>query len=141
MPSASTTRPFAESAAIESSLCERTIPGSVQVAISRFCERSAMSELDVDAAGGGGGARRRGGKRGAQRSGELLARLEARLRILRQCRLEEADQPRRHAGVEAADVGRRVVRDLEHELRHRLALEGQPAGQQEEERAGEREGT
>src|SRR5919109_2423722 len=40
MPSASTTRPFAGSAAIESSLCERTIPGSVHVAISRFWLRS-----------------------------------------------------------------------------------------------------
>src|SRR5256885_13089845 len=31
MPSASTTSPLAGSAAIESSLCERTMPGSVQV--------------------------------------------------------------------------------------------------------------
>ena len=40
MPSASTTRPFAASAAIESSLCERTMPGSVQLAISRVWVRS-----------------------------------------------------------------------------------------------------
>src|SRR5215510_1983278 len=34
IPSASTTSPFAASAATESSLCERTMPGSVQLAIS-----------------------------------------------------------------------------------------------------------
>jgi hypothetical protein len=34
MPSASTTSPLAGSKAIESSLCERTMPGSVQLAIS-----------------------------------------------------------------------------------------------------------
>src|SRR5688572_15102389 len=40
MPSARTIRPLAASAAIESSLCERTMPGSVQVAISRVWLRS-----------------------------------------------------------------------------------------------------
>src|ERR1044071_970291 len=40
MPSASTTSPCAASVAIESSLCERTIPGSVQLAISSTCARS-----------------------------------------------------------------------------------------------------
>src|SRR5216683_1323478 len=47
MPSARTIRPFAASAAIESSLCERTMPGSVQVAISRLCVRS-MRALTVE---------------------------------------------------------------------------------------------
>src|SRR3954462_2205051 len=47
MPSARTTRPFAGSAAIESSLCERTIPGSVQVAISSVCVRSMYSGVRV----------------------------------------------------------------------------------------------
>src|SRR5687767_7427821 len=45
MPSASTTSPFAASAAIESSLCERTMPGSVQVAISRFWLRSINEQV------------------------------------------------------------------------------------------------
>src|SRR5918992_2654703 len=44
MPSASTMRPLAASAAIESSLCERTMPGSVQVAISRVWLRSMRAK-------------------------------------------------------------------------------------------------
>src|SRR5689334_12507556 len=43
MPSASTARPLAASAAIESSLCERTMPGSVHVAISSVCVRSIFN--------------------------------------------------------------------------------------------------
>src|SRR6185503_17519069 len=50
MPSASTTSPLTGSAAIESSLCERTMPGSVQVAISRFWLRS-INESPLPAAG------------------------------------------------------------------------------------------
>src|SRR6185369_11581334 len=43
IPSASTTKPFAGSEAIESSLCERTIPGSVALVISSTWERSINS--------------------------------------------------------------------------------------------------
>src|SRR4051812_20510768 len=129
MPSASTTSPFAASAATESSLCERTMPGSVALAMSKVCFRSiraGRSELDVDRAAGGG---RRGGagERGAQRAGELLAALEALRRVLRQRRLDEGGEALRDGRVHAADVGRRLVGDLEHELRHRLALERQLA--------------
>src|SRR5215212_4368691 len=49
MPSASTTSPLTGSAAIESSLCERTMPGSVQVAISRFWLRSINASPLPDA--------------------------------------------------------------------------------------------
>src|SRR4026208_86301 len=49
MPSASTTRPLTGSAAFESSLCERTMPGSVQVAISRFWLRSINASPLPDA--------------------------------------------------------------------------------------------
>src|SRR5688572_11898327 len=113
MPSASTTSPFAASAAIESSLCERTMPGSVQLAISRVCVRSMPSlDFDVHAAGSRGG--RRGGprERGLQRAGELFAGLEALVRILAQCPIEEGDEALGKIGSEAADVGGRLVRDL-----------------------------
>src|SRR5690349_24503028 len=98
MPSASTTRPFAASAAIESSLCERTMPGSVELAISMIPVRSmgAMSELDVDAAARGSRGSGRGGCRGAQGGAELLAGLEALVGILRQGLVEESNDCRRH---------------------------------------------
>src|SRR5262245_7253186 len=76
MPSASTTRPLPGSAAIESSLCERTMPGSVQVATSRTWVRSMGSELDIDAV-----ARRARVQRAAQRAAEFLAGLEALGRV------------------------------------------------------------
>src|SRR5260221_13581950 len=110
MPSASTTNPLAASAATESSLCDRTMPGSVELVISRIWVRSILgwktvaelrnsSKLDVD------GAARRGRGRGsraarsyrcgrAQRAGELLAGLEALVRIFR----HRAIQERHHRG-------------------------------------------
>src|SRR5687768_478862 len=78
MPSASTTRPLAGSDAIESSLCERTIPGSVALVISSIWERSIQGlELDF-------GTARRGfvgglgctGSRCAHCGRELFAALE-----------------------------------------------------------------
>src|SRR5574341_1597218 len=69
MPSASTTSPFAGSAAIESSLCERTMPGSVQVAISSCCARSDMA------------ARVRGWRPSKRRRIRLAADLLSRTRI------------------------------------------------------------
>src|SRR5258706_13358029 len=110
MPSASTTRPFAGSAAIESSLCERTMPGSVQVAISRVWVRS-MSELEVDR-----GRLRRGRiECRLQRAAEVLAGLEALVGILGERALEEARDARRHGGSAAGDVGRRPRPGLVHE--------------------------
>src|SRR4051812_6980438 len=141
MPSASTTRPFAASAATESSLCERTMPGSVALAMSKVCFRSMRvdrSKLDVHRAAGGG--RRRGaGERGAQRAGEFLAGLEALRRILRERRFDEGGDALRDGRVHAADVGRRLIGDLEHELGHRFALERQLAGEHLVEGHGERE--
>src|SRR6266850_3747217 len=103
MPSASTTSPFAASAAIESSLCERTMPGSVQVAISSVCVRSMLSQFYVDAAGRRETRGHADRKRSAQRAAEFLAGLEALLRILGERALEETRQRRRHAGRNAAD--------------------------------------
>src|SRR5258706_2608429 len=134
MPSASTTRPFTGSAAIESSLCERTMPGSVQVAISRVWV-SSMSELEVDR----GRLRRGRFERRLQRAAEVLAGLEALVGILGERALEEARDARRHGGIHAENVGRRLVRDLEHELRHRLAVERQLASHQQVERHRELE--
>src|SRR5437870_8620922 len=82
MPSASTTRPFAASAAIESSLCERTIPGSVQLEISSTCVRSMPLQLNVHFA-------LHRCRRGAQRTAEFFAGLEALLGILGQSPRQE----------------------------------------------------
>src|SRR5688572_23812711 len=99
MPSASTTRPLAASAAIESSLCERTMPGSVLLAISRVWVRSIASlDLDVHAAGGRPGNGRAAHRR-AQRAAELLAGLVALVGVLGQRLVEERDQRRRHVGI------------------------------------------
>jgi hypothetical protein len=46
IPSASTTSPFSPSEAIESSLCARTMPGSVQLAISNAPDK--VMALDAD---------------------------------------------------------------------------------------------
>src|SRR5258706_13490808 len=109
MPSASTTRPFTGSAAIESSLCERTMPGSVQVAISRVWVRS-MSELEVDR----GRLRRGRVERRLQRAAEVLAGLEALVGILGERALEEARDAPRHGGIYAEDFGPRPLLDLVH---------------------------
>src|SRR5436190_500729 len=141
MPSASTTSPFAASAATESSLCERTMPGSVALVISRISVRFKCAlELDVDAAARGRGLRGCGATQGgAQRAGELLAGLEALVRILRQRAVEERDQRRRHVRVDRQDVDRVLVGDLEHELRHRFAQEWEVAGKHLVEADRERE--
>src|SRR5512135_2847350 len=144
IPSASTAMPCAASVATASSLCERTIPGSVELAISRTWLRSMRaSQLDVHAAPGAGqlgsgtrGGRFRGG--GAQRLRELLAGLEALVRVLGKRPLHEGHEARRHLWVVLQDVRGRLVRDLEHELCHRLALERQAAARQLVEAGGER---
>src|SRR5258706_16200473 len=48
MPSASTAKPVSASAAMLSSLCERTDPGSVAVTTSRTVARLVMRELQSD---------------------------------------------------------------------------------------------
>src|SRR4029079_9445628 len=113
MPSARTTRPLAASEAIEFSLCERTIPGSVQLAISIAWVRSMCGSV------------RFRGRRHAQRLREFLAGLVTLVGILGHRAREERDQSRGKAGNVRANVGRRLVGDLEHQLRHRFALEGQ----------------
>src|SRR3954464_3814249 len=134
MPSASTTTPFAASEATESSLCERTMPGSVLLTISRVCVRSIFLELYVHAVcrlrSRGGACAGGRGHAGAQRTGEFHAVAETVFRILGQRAVEERRKARRHVGVDGKNVDGRLVRDLEHELRHRFALEGQLAAQQ-----------
>src|SRR3970282_505332 len=112
LPSASTASPFAGSAATASSLCERTMPGSVQDANSRYWLRSMASELDVHASRRTAGRRRRSGGRGtaarrrrAQRRGERLAALEALVGVLGERLVEERHQARRERGIDAPDVG------------------------------------
>src|SRR6185295_17436394 len=83
MPSASTTRPFSPSDAIESSLWARTIPGSVQLAISSAPDKvmcSLDSKADVDA--GAGRRRARTTEGGPQFEREFLASLMALVGLL-----------------------------------------------------------
>src|ERR1051325_2940307 len=119
MPSASTTRPFAASAAIESSLCERTIPESVQLAISSTWVRSMPLQLNVHLA-------LRCSRRGAQGGAELLAGLEALGRIFCQRLFQKSDQPGQQLRPDGEDIVGRLVGDLEHELGHRFSLVRQP---------------
>src|SRR4051812_43354017 len=124
MPSASTTRPLAASAAIESSLCERTMPGSVQLAISSTCVRSIPLKLYIHF-----GSHRRAGESGVQCATELLASLEAVLRIFFERALQESGKSGWQVGPYQQDVGGRLVGDLEHKLGHGFCLERQPAGE------------
>jgi hypothetical protein len=112
IPSASTTSPLAASEAIESSLCDRTMPGSVQLAISRVCVRSMRRararcpRLCPSAAAGGSGGRgsaRRGAasRRDAQRLRELFARLVPIVGILRHRLVQELHEPGSDGGFTA----------------------------------------
>src|SRR5262245_15475572 len=132
IPSASTTRPFSPSDAIESSLWARTIPGSVQLAISSAPDkvtvptRASKGDVDPGAACSGAGA----AEGGAQLEREFLAGLVALVGVLRHRFVEEGDERGRQRGVVLQDVRRMVVRDAVHELRHRIAFERElPAGE------------
>src|SRR5258708_37888890 len=138
MPSASTTSPLAASAATESSLCDRTMPGSVELVISRTWVRSILgwmtvselknsSKLDVDRAARRRRGRRRGraAERRAQRDGELLAGLEALVRVFRHRTIQERHHRGRNGRIDRENARRVLGGDLEHQLRHRLALERQ----------------
>src|SRR5258708_3903732 len=140
MPSASTTSPFAASAATESSLCDRTMPGSLELLISTTWVRSILgwmavselknsSKLDVDCAAGRRRRRRSGcpAERRAQRARELLPGLEALVRILRHRTIQERHHRGRNGRINRENIRGVLVGDLEHQLRHRLALEGQLA--------------
>src|SRR5262249_45205455 len=125
MPSASTARPISGSAAMLSSLCERTMPGCVAVAISRaelklttWHARLLQSEVY------GRGMRRRGAC-GAYRLRHLVAGLEAFFRPLGDRLVDDGDHGGRQGRIDGQDVYRRLVRNLEHELSHRIALERQ----------------
>src|SRR4051812_27460829 len=108
MPSASTTTPFAASEATESSLCERTMPGSVLLTISRVCVRSIFLELYVHAVcrlrSRGGACAGRRGHAGAQRTGEFHAVAETVFRILGQRAVQKGRKARRHVGVDGKNV-------------------------------------
>src|SRR3972149_10702597 len=133
MPSARTTRPLDASEATESSLCERTIPGSVSLTICRACSRfmcaTRPSEADVH-----GGIRSGGvacaAERRAQRRGELLAGLVAVLGLLRHRPFEKSHECRLQIRVDGENVRCSFVRDPEHELRYRIPLEGQLAARE-----------
>src|SRR5262249_46246204 len=142
IPSASTTRPFSPSEAIESSLCARTIPGSVQLAISSAPDKVMVpffrfSEGDVDP----GAARRgtRAAEGGPQLEREFFSRLVTLVGVLRHRLVEEGHEGGRNLGVVLQDVRGVIVRDLVHELRHRFAFERKLSGGELIETHGERE--
>src|SRR3977135_1187836 len=97
MPSASTTRPWSPSDAIESSLWDLTIPGSVQLATSSPPDKVIMlqrsSQADVDP-----GADRRSGRTphsSSQCARKFFAALVTLARLLGHCLVQECDQGRR----------------------------------------------
>src|SRR6266702_3817771 len=127
MPSASTTSPWFPSDAIESSLWDLTIPGSVQLATSSAPDKVMMlrrsSQADVDA-----GADRRGGRAPhstSQGTREFFARLVTLARVLSHRLVQESDQGRRQGRAELQDIRRMLIGDPVHELRHRVSLERQ----------------
>src|ERR1041385_2796207 len=94
MPSASTTRPWSPSEAIESSLWDLTIPGSVQLATSSAPDKVMIlqrsSQADVDP-----GADPRSGRTThslSQCAREFFARLVTFARVLGHRPVEEGDQ-------------------------------------------------
>src|SRR5262249_51193603 len=142
IPSASTTRPFSPSEAIESSLCARTIPGSVQLAISSAPDKVIVpgfrfSKGDVDP----GTARRgtRTAEGGPQLGREFLSRLVTLGGVFRHGLVEKGHERGGNLGVVLQDIRRVLVRDLVHELRHRVSFERKLAARELVETDGERE--
>src|SRR5580658_258227 len=119
MPSASTTRPWRTSVDTESSLCERTMPGSETLATSRRVERSIMAlerYIHVDAA-----ALRFLPHAGLEIGGHFGAGLVTLLDILRQRLVDDVGQAGRQRRVQRAHVFVLLIGDLVHELGHRIA--------------------
>ena len=121
----------------ESSLCERTMPGSVRLAISSAWLRFMFFQRLMSTLAG---LRHAGAPRRAAPAANSSPVWKRCVGILRERTVEEGDECRAAAsGLKSQDVRRRLVGDLEHELRHRLALERQPAAEQLVERHAQRE--
>src|SRR5258705_4773625 len=125
MPSASTTRPWSPSDAIESSLWDLTIPGSVQLAISSAPDKVIMlrrsSQADVDPDAG-----RRSGRTpdsSSQCARELFACLVTLVHFLGHRLVQEGDLDRREGPVVLEDVRRMLDCHPAHRMRHGLCLE------------------
>src|SRR5437773_9358759 len=121
MPSASTTSPWFPSDAIESSLWDLTIPGSVQLATSSAPDKVMMlrrsSQADVDA-----GADRRGGRAPhstSQGTREFFARLVTLARVLSHRLVQECDQGRREGRVVLQNIRRMLVGNPVHRSEER----------------------
>src|ERR1035438_75901 len=144
MPSARTTNPPAVLARTESSLWERTMPESERVTISRTCRKSIATSdgniqigADDDARSAGRAAHH--AQAGANVGGHLRAGLVAMVGILHQGLIEDAPQAVGQIRLDGADVRVRFIGDLEHQLGHGFALEGQAAAGELEQRDTERE--
>src|SRR5688572_25653519 len=130
MPSASTARPSVASAAMLSSLCDRTIPEWVAVATSSAALRSVIVPPRS-------GCRRRARDRPLRRSEaleagpqglrHLLAVLITLVRILGKGLVHDGRQGLGQGRIVRAHIRVLLVGDLVHQLRHGLTGEGQLA--------------
>src|SRR5258708_24267970 len=125
MPSASTTRPWSPSDAIESSLWDLTIPGSVQLAISSAPDKVIMlrrsSQADVDPDAG-----RRSGRTpdsSSQCTRDFFACLATLARFLGHRLVQEGDQGRREGRAVLQDVRRMLVGNPVHDFPHPTPLQ------------------
>src|SRR5258706_10309645 len=127
MPSASTAKPVSASAAMLSSLCERTDPGSVAVTTSRTVARLVMRELQSDIdyifMRFGRGATAAARNAGADCPSHFIAGLITVFGPLGERFVDDIGQTWRQARIDCHNVDVRFIGDLEHELRHRFALE------------------
>src|SRR5262245_3308659 len=143
IPSASTASPNVASAAMLSSLCDRTIPGWVAVATSSTALRSVIIPSR---------SRRRRRPRSrplprrrqlpqalTQRLRHLLAVLVTLVRFLGKSLVHDDPEQLRQRGIVRANVRGLLVGNLVHELRHRLAGERQLSARELVERHTQRE--
>src|SRR5258706_3449103 len=128
MPSASTAKPVSASAAMLSSLCNRSDPGWVAVTTSRTVERLVMRELQSDTDYifvrlGGRSAAASARNAGADCPSHFIASLVTVFGPLGERLVDDIGQTRRQARIDRQNVDVRLIGDLEHELCHRFALE------------------
>src|SRR5215218_5800740 len=113
MPSASTASPISASVPMLSSLCERTMPGSVAVATSRAVPRLAIMALDsnVHDVGFKGVSAAAFTHTRANRLREFLTGLKALFRLLRQRFIDDVDHALRKRRYIGEDIGVRLIRN------------------------------
>src|SRR3979409_335604 len=113
MPSASTARPISASVPMLSSLCERTMPGSVAVTTSSAVPRLAIMSLnsDIDYVRLIGQACAAFGPAGPDCLREFITGLETIFWLLRKRLVDDLDQALRQSRRVGEDVDMRFIGD------------------------------